>query len=172
MLWTANEEALEKDGKAAGLERGSTVRIQRFDRDLAPAGQWAYVTEPIPGSSATGLSRNGVADLLVLPDGLLLVLERSLSDHGLGAQIFLVDFKGASDVSRLPSLAHESFVPVRKTLLWEMRGLAGSFEGITLGPELHDGDLSLILISDDAGILAPTLYALRVGTRPGRTAAH
>lgn len=161
-LWTANEEALRQDGEEAGLERGSPVRIQRFDRRGAAGGQWVYVTEPIPGHSAQGSSRNGLAELLVLPSGELLALERSLGGEGLGARIFLLDFSGASDVSGVAALAGASFQAVRKTLLWETRGLLGIFEGMTLGPRLEGGDHSLLLVSDDGGFLAPSLYPLRV----------
>jgi hypothetical protein len=105
MLWTANEESLRGDGDKASAESGTLVRLQRFDRALAAAGQWAYRSDPIPGASAEGLARNGVADLLVLPGGGLLVLERSLGQRGLGARLFEVDFEGATDVSAIDALA-------------------------------------------------------------------
>lgn len=161
-LWTANEEALQSDGGRAGLERGTLVRLQRFDRDGAAAGQWAYLTEPIPGQALHGLARNGVSELLALPSGELLVLERSLGDRGLGARVFAVDFRGASDVSDVEALARARFTATRKVLLWEMQGLTGIFEGMALGPVLADGSRSLILVSDGGGIFAPTLYALRL----------
>ena len=42
-VWTANEEALEADGPRATGQRGTTVRVTRFEAGQL-AGQWAYVT--------------------------------------------------------------------------------------------------------------------------------
>ncbi len=167
VLWTANEEALRVDGPRADRTRGSVVRLQRFDADDRPDGQWAYVTEPVPGESDRALYRSGVPDLAVLPDGELLVLERALGDRGFAARIYAVDLESASDVSALDSLVDASFVPVSKTLVWETSApLAANLEGMSLGPELESGERSLLLIADNGGLLIPSLYALRVRAGP------
>lgn len=161
-LWTVNESALSVDGGRANLERGAVVRIQKLSSSYVPSGQWAYLTDPIPGSSMARAFRLGVTDLAALPGGEILVLERAVSDLGLSARIFAVDFKGAADTSSIPSLEKQTVAPVTKRLLWEHFGLSTNFEGMALGPKLEEGDHSLILISDDAGLFAPTLYALRL----------
>jgi Esterase-like activity of phytase len=108
------------------------VRLQRFDGLLAPAGQWAYLTDP----------SDGVVDLLALPDGNLLALERAFrvgSPQGYRNRIYLIDFAEATDVSDIPDLDAGGFTSVKKTLLWE-RNLGSTsthdFEGIALGPIL------------------------------------
>ena len=78
-MWTANEEALTTDGPVSTAATGTIVRLQRFDDLLNPDGQWAYITDPYPGAPFLGQERSGVADLLALPNGELLVLERSFS---------------------------------------------------------------------------------------------
>jgi hypothetical protein len=165
-LWTANEGALEPDGPLATFAAGTTVRLQRFDADGLPDGQWAYAAEPIPGGPFQGNETNGVVDLLPLPSGELLVLERSLSSLFFDVRLYEVDFAGATDTSALASLASESFVPVAKTLRWSSGQLLSNFEGLALGPPLQAHDWSLLLVSDDGGTFGQALYPLRVSFVP------
>lgn len=165
-LWTANEEALTVDGPVSSGTSGSLVRLQRFDSTLAPAGQWAYLTDPYPGAPFLGQERSGVADLLALPNGELLALERSFSSSLFRTRLYRVDFSGATDTSALTSLATDPFTPVTKTLLWERAGTFENFEGLTLGPALDAGDWSLLLVSDNGGGAQQSLYPLRIAYLP------
>lgn len=165
-LWTANEAALEPDGPIASFVEGTTVRLQRFDVGGVADGQWAYVAEPIPGGPFQGDETSGVVDLLPLPSGELLVLERSLSSLFFDARLYEVDFAGATDTSALASLVTESFVPVAKTLRWSSGQLFSNFEGLALGPPLQADDWSLLLVSDDGGSFGQALYPLRVSFVP------
>lgn len=175
-FWTANEEALTVDGPLATRARGTVVRLQKFDADLQPIGQWAYATDPIHGRSGTQFDRSGVVDLAALDDGRLLVLERS-TGSGFRVQIYLVDFTGATDVSDAPfcdGLRGTAFTPVSKTRLFakdftSKDQVNGYFVGMTLGPKFDDGSRSLILIADNGGslnFLVPNhhhaFYALRL----------
>jgi len=167
VLWTANEEALSVDGDIASATSGTTVRLQRFDAAGAPAGQWAYVTDPYPGAPILNRSASGVVDLLALPGGELLVLERSLSNQGLRARIYQVDFAGASDTAALAGLAGASFAPVGKRMLWERSaGFDQNYEGLALGPPLDAGDWSLLLVDDGGGSGIMHLYPLRLRFEP------
>jgi hypothetical protein len=138
-LWTANEEALLVDGPLSTATTGTIVRLQRYDDTLAPDGQWAYVTDPYPGGPFLGQQRSGVADLLALENGELLVLERSFSDQLFRARIYQVDLAGATDTSALTSLATDPFTPATKTLLWQIAGVAQNYEGLAVGPALASG---------------------------------
>ena len=153
-LWTANEEALRSDGALSTTAAGSWVRIQEFDGpDLAARRQYAYRTDPISRLSPfVSVERSGLVDLLALPNGQVLALERELGGYlpRFRTRIYLVDFTGASDVADLSSLASGSgFTPVGKTLLWQADTGFSNFEGITLGPRLSDGSYALLLVSDD-----------------------
>ncbi|MBP7825599.1 MAG: esterase-like activity of phytase family protein [Verrucomicrobia bacterium] len=169
-LWTANEEALENESALATATTGSLVRLQKFDRAFRAAGQWAYRTDPYDyDSPLTTLERSGVSDLLALPDGRLLVLERAL---GVGLiptfrnRLYWVDFTGATDVSAIPNLDAGGFQPVGKRLLWERNmGIIPSrnFEGLALGsalPQLGPTSHSVLLIADNGGGTNQHLYAL------------
>ena len=56
--------------------------VHRAADGLSPwrlSGQWAYPVEKLHGMAFKGILVRGVADLCVLPDGSLLVLEREFS---------------------------------------------------------------------------------------------
>lgn len=161
--WIATEGPLLVDGAAPSAVEGAWVRLQRLDAALAPTGQWAYRTE-------SGLGFVGVVDLLVAPGGELLVLERALTGGGFTARIFAIDFAGASDTSRAPSLAElGSFTPVGKRMLWERSRGFQNFEGMALGPELTSGGRLVLVVSDGDGRQAPTLLPLRLRFDAGET---
>ncbi len=151
-FWTANEEALTVDGPMSTSSTGTVVRLVRYGMKggtFAPGPHYAYVTESWHGSSITE-ARSGVSDLLVLPDGKLLVLERSFAFSLAGffrTRIYLVNFAGATDVSGLPGLIGHPYTPVTKTLLYE--GDQQNLEGLALGPALSSGRYALIGIVDD-----------------------
>ncbi len=196
VMWTANEEALTVDGSLSSTTSGSVVRLQQFDvtgDQLTAARQWAYVTEPVhrdtnDDPTQTGaLSRSGLVELVALPDGRLLALERSFALAGTqnaGSQyrnsIFLLDFAEATDVSGFDAgLIGQTYEPVEKTLLWQAtRGVfwpdpIGNLEGLALGPQLAGGNHVLLGIVDWPGegsidvISANRLVAFElVGTIP------
>ena len=138
------------------------MRLQRFDDMLTPDGQWAYITQPFPGTPFFDQERSGVSDLLALPGGEPLVLERSFSSVLFRSRIYEVDFAGATDTPSIVNLDLTPFTPVAKTLLWERVGGTENYEGLTLGPMLDDGDQSLLLVSDNGGGSSQALHALRI----------
>ena len=172
-LWTAHEEALVPDGPLATTATGSWVRIQRFDQPLAPAGQWAYRTDPISAySSLTTLERSGVVDILPWTATGLLVLEREFGGSFVPtfrSRLYFVDTTTASDVSALPGIGSGGFTPLAKSLLWERTFGLSNFEGMTFGPTLADGSRSLLMISDDGSGIQQNLYALRLAPVPEPT---
>lgn len=154
-LWTGNEEALRPDGSVSTTTAGSWVRIQEFTGESLDAGrQFGYLTDPIAKmSSLVSEERSGLVDLLALPDGRMLALERELGGAlpRFRSRLYLLDFTGATDVSGIGSLSDGGFTPVNKTLLWQKYFRFNNFEGITLGPQLDASTYSLVLISDDGG---------------------
>lgn len=153
-LWTANERALRQDAPDE-KERPSPVRLLRYERQgerFVPRAQLVYEVEPIdkPG---TGFSVRGLAELLALPGGRLLAIEREFVEgRGMRIQLFLVTTAGAADVSGLDALAGRSYTPVRKTLLYDFARagfLPDNIEGLAFGPRLADGSRTLVLVSDN-----------------------
>lgn len=152
-LWTANEEALKPDGSISTTRTGSWVRVQQFaGEDLAPTVQYAYRTDRISGMSPfISVERSGLVDLLALPDGRVLALEREVGGFLplFRSRIYQIDFSAASDVSDVSTLADGGFTAVGKRLLWQGFFLSDNFEGMTLGPRLNNGAYSVVLISDN-----------------------
>jgi hypothetical protein len=153
-LWTANERALQQDAPD-DMTRPSPVRLLRYDRregDWAPGGQFVYEVEPIakPGS---GFQVRGLSDLLALPGGDLLALERELVlGRGFSIQLYRISLAGATDVAGREALAGTTYTPVRKTLVYDFArsGLVpDNLEGMAFGPKLADGSLTLVLVSDN-----------------------
>lgn len=163
-LWTANEEALAGDGPTSSAAAGTLVRLLRLDAALQPTGQWAYRTDAVAGRAMLADRGTGVSDLVALPEGGLLALERSYGSDGLRVRLYTVDLSGAPDVSALAALPADVAV-ARKRLLWEHTSTRDNFEGAALGPTLADGSRSLVLIGDDGHALRGGLYALRLRRR-------
>jgi hypothetical protein len=154
-LWTANERALQQDAPD-DMARPSPVRLLRYERrsgGFVPGAQLVYAVEPVAKPIHKGFQTRGLSDLLALPDGDLLALEREFVEgRGLAVQIFRVSLAGATDVSGLESLAGQSYTPVRKTLLYDFAraGFApDNLEGMAFGPRLPDGSRTLVLVSDN-----------------------
>ncbi len=159
-FWIANEETLETDGPLASASAGSLVRLQRLDARFRPTAQFAWRTEAAPFRFRGAGS--GVADLCVLPDGRLLVLERGFAGLGLQVRIFLADFQNATDTSRLRALEGVEVIAAKKTLLFEQATGFVNYEGLALGPKLADGTRSLIVIADSNSGTTHTLLPLKL----------
>jgi len=159
-FWIANEEALLPDGPVSSASAGTLVRLQQFDAAFHPTVQYAWRTEP--ASMRFGGAGNGVSDLCLLPNGRLLVLERGFAGIGLQLRLFLADFQGATDTTRLPSLQGANCLPVKKTLLFQQPTGFVNFEGLALGPKLADGSYSLLVIADSNGGNTHAILPLKV----------
>lgn len=168
-MWTANEEALSEDGPLSSSNASTAVRLLRLDvtgNSLTPGAQFAYHVEPIHGTGAN--SRSGLSDLVAMPDGTLLALERSaaITFPAFLNRIFEVDFAGATDISQgatASGLAGKTYMPVGKQLLWSGAvdgGLGQNFEGLGLGPRLPSGAWALIGVVDSGSDAGNTVVAL------------
>jgi hypothetical protein len=155
VLWTANERALQQDAPDDPA-RPSPVRLLRYERrngGFVPGAQFVYEVEPLQQKVGAGFKIRGLSDLLALPGGDLLALEREfVAGRGFVIQLFRVSPAGATDVSGVESLAGQSWTPARKTLVYDFArsGLVpDNLEGMTFGPTLPDGSRTLVLVSDN-----------------------
>lgn len=143
-LYTANEEHLKGDAT-------NVVRIQEFVRggagdEFRPSRQFTYEVDPPGGRPFRKNAFSGVSELLVMPDGALLVLEREFS------------------VKMLPSFRIRLYriVPGKpgKTLVWSAETTFSNYESICFGPKLQDGRQSLLLVSDGGAGALETILVL------------
>lgn len=162
--WTLNEDALVSDGPRASTRSGAWLRLEKVDAQLRRVRQWAYRSDPVAGQWMVPGVISGASDLLALPDGRLIVLERSLGVRGFRIRLYLVDpVVAAPDVTWAKHLDRvKGLSPLPKELLFEWRGWS-NFEGIAFGPELADGSRSVLLVADDGDHFStPGLLALRL----------
>jgi len=173
-VWTATEEALPGDGPAATADAGTVVRLIRLALD--PSEQPLHIAYAVDRPHAfarlfSGPVLSGVVALVALPDGRLLVLERS-GGPGMPPfenRLYLVDPATSLDVTGdAEGLASRSEVHARKELLW--RGMLGcNLEGLGLGPSCGPDTWQLLSISDNDGLDAPAVLAgFRLTRRGGR----
>jgi hypothetical protein len=155
-LYVMTENALLQDGPAASLTESSPSRLLALDYASGQArAEYVIEVAPIPArpDKADGFADNGIPEILALDRERLLVLERSyVSGVGNTIKLFLVDLRGATDVSGFATLAGHRYAPAAKRLLLDFKTLGmrlDNTEGMTWGPRLPGGSRSLILVSDD-----------------------
>ncbi len=171
-LWTANEEALTIDGNLATDTTGTVVRLQQFAAagdGYVAAAQFAYQVDPVHTGSP---NRSGLSDLVALPDGSVLALERSLGGITFESRLYQIDFHGATDISGSifdTGLMDAAYLPVAKRLLWSGQaggGLGQNLEGLTLGPQLGDGSWLLLGVVDSGDPLSGNTVVAFAATAP------
>jgi hypothetical protein len=144
-LFAGIENALVQDGPAASLTAGSPARLLRYDvKRNTLQRQWTYLTDPIaePPNPPTQFAVNGLVEVLPLGDRRLITMERSFSvgAPGTGNKIKLY----------LTELRRDGTTKKRLLLNLDALGLPlDNVEGMTLGPRLHGGRRTLLLVSDN-----------------------
>jgi hypothetical protein len=154
-LFTATENALIQDNPSGKLEEAGRIRLLHYvinpiDLPVLVA-EHLYLLEPLPENARY----HGLCELLAFEkEGYFLSLERTLGLTGFEAKIFQVVIGDATDISRVDSLQgnRKTIQPMRKKLLLDLTNLGielDNLEGMTFGPRLKDGSLSLVVVSDD-----------------------
>ncbi|MDR7272093.1 hypothetical protein J2X20_004767 [Pelomonas saccharophila] len=173
-LWTMSENGLAQDSLPTAVGRGSRARMLSFDLDSGKAGaEYIYDVGPVPFPPARqgDFATNGVPDMLALSAHEFIVIERAFA---VGAQtpgvaaltkqptsntikLYLIDTRGATDVSGWPSIKGREVVPVKRAMLLDLSSLKNddgsvlaldNIEGISFGP-MFNGKRTLILVSDN-----------------------
>lgn len=170
-LWTANEEALSVDGPISSTTASTVVRLQKLEvtsNSSTPTEQYAYQVDPIHTGGFT--LQRGLSELVELPDGTLLALERSFASFAnpmFVSAIYEIDTSGATDISDSSfdsGLAGKTYEPVQKDLLFS--GPVGAsfgenLEGLTY-VQLDSGKQILLGVTDNQGLLGNTLVAFEL----------
>jgi hypothetical protein len=166
--WAAMELPLKQDGDAPifGKVLKSPVRFSYINRASGKfERQFVYELGAVVRDG--GFTVNGVVEVLEYATDKFLVIERSFasghSDGGNNVLIYKVDASQATDVSSMTALNQGSYTPATKTLLFDFEDIrdqlskvSGStanvvdnIEGITFGPDLPNGNKSLVLVADN-----------------------
>lgn len=162
-FWVGMELPLVKDGSKPKLfPTKSPVRITRFNKESGEATrQFVINLEHITKIPWLYFAVNGLTELLEYAPDRFLVLERAFSaGHGTNGntvRIFDVDASMATNTLQEINLRKTNFrtadkklifdfKPIRKTLKQQ---IIDNIEGMTFGPDLPNGNKTLLLISDD-----------------------
>ncbi len=196
VFYTANESTLAVDGKQANATNGvaNRIRIVAIGDDGKPLCEWMYVMDTPISDKAMQMYAMGVSELLALPDGRLLVLERELAvpHKKIGAFVncklfvvnpdmalrILADNRKAQseDVSNPQQADGLKVQSLHKELLYQWKTKLNitarswaNYEGMCLGPQLKDGSQVIILVSDSqdqyAGVLKDWWKTLVIAPR-------
>ena len=158
-MYVSIEEPLYEDGPRAGLQKSDAItRIIKYDMaSRKPVAQYAYPLEavahaPIPINE---FIVNGITDILSIAENKLLVIERSYSTGKKAStiRVYSTDLSNASNILNTESLIQNPPTNIAlKKLLINMDSLGiyiDNIEGVTFGPELPNGNKTLIFVSDN-----------------------
>ena len=169
-LWTGNEESLTLDGPGSSRDAPNTIRLLRFARDgdsYIPTHPPRLRGGPLPRWPAGKPKQmfSGLSEMVELPDGRILTLERSFIMVGIipsfQTRIYEVDFTGATDVSRFTGgLIGQTYNLVCKRLLW--KGSVMNLEGLCIGSTLRNGHHLLLGVTDNNGMVPQTLVSFEM----------
>ncbi|NMG22948.1 esterase-like activity of phytase family protein [Brasilonema bromeliae] len=161
-LFTATENALIQDGPEAKPKISSPCRILQYNLlTQQPEKEFLYQTEAVAPilnifSRLSPQFSSGLTDLAALDNqSHFISLERTFTGFGFSIALFQISLEGADDIHNIDSLLAvdiNKIKPTKKELLLDLRKLdvaLDNIEGLTLGPKLPDGQLSLILVSDN-----------------------
>lgn len=183
LIWTATESTLPADGDAATAANGvrNRIRLQSFGEDFLPRNSYAYEMDAPSVSQSARIYVMGVSELVALPDGSLLVLEREvfIPKKKLGAfcqcklyQVFPAQGEAITNDSPLTAQSpflSKSLVCQWKTRLNLLHQDFANYEGACLGSVLSDGSLLLLLCADsqnqESGILRDWFLPVRLSRR-------
>ena len=157
-LWAAMEGPLIQDGPPPSVgSTGGPIRFTQFAVSSGqPIRQIAYVADAIPKSSLIpgGPADNGVSEIWMASEQSMLVLERSYAlGVGNSIRLYQIDTQDGDDVIAMPKLEPGKFKPAAKRLLFDFASAGlpqlDNIEGMTRGPNLPNGNPTLIFVSDD-----------------------
>ncbi len=156
-IYTNIEEPLFEDGDQANTSKGGLIRLYQFDaKTKKNTAQYGYQLEPIarePNPSGA-FAVNGISAIQYYVKNQLFVIERSYSTgtQACTVKVFLCDLKKATNVKNYASLQNQKLELASKKLILNMHDLGifiDNIEGLTFGPKLANGNLSIIFVSDN-----------------------
>lgn len=141
-VFTINESPLQGDN-------GLMLRLMEYTPNLSLKKRYTYILDmPLDDSPTTDENHVfGVAELVSMDDGTLLVLEREfkVADVKIGSWVMNKIFRIT------PGKPGKTFVTGWRTVLGASGSTLANYEGMCLGPKLPDGRQVLILCADSQG---------------------
>lgn len=151
-FWTTTENTLKEDGDKPNIKRKipNMLRLQSFDDQLQPVGQYWYMTDSSAVVGVKGKNTLGVSGLAALDNGNVIVLEREVmkTPNNIGSFVHVKLYVVHPALQKVGSLLHKQLITeFRTTINLTKRGFA-NYEGLCAGPKLEDGRQVLLLVAD------------------------
>ncbi len=160
--WVGMELPLKKDGSKPKLfPTKSPVRITHFNNSGIPTRQFVMQLEGITKIPWLYFAVNGLTELIEYAPNRFLVLERAFSaghgSRGNTVRIFDVDARATTNTLDVENLRKVKFTAAKKTLVFDFKktrkhlkeGILDNLEGMTFGPNLKNGNKTILLASDN-----------------------
>lgn len=160
--WVGMELPLKKDGSKAKLfPTKSPIRITHFSKKGEATKQFVMQLEGITKIPWLYFAVNGLTELLEYAPDRFLVLERAFSaghgSNGNTVRIFDVDARNATNTLAANNLRKIAYTAAKKTLVFDFKSIRkelkeqiiDNLEAITFGPDLPNGNKTLLLASDN-----------------------
>ncbi|QTY26870.1 esterase-like activity of phytase family protein [Flavobacterium sp. CS20] len=162
-FWVVNELPLIEDGHKPKLYNSfSPVRITHYNFDNSqPDVQYSYDLERLVKIPFLPFGLNGATEILQIDKRHIVLIERSFSaghsSKGNRVKLFLIDISKGKNTLDIRSLKKNKAKSMPKTLIFDSKNIRkqlqknfiDNIEGISFGPDLPNGNKSLILISDN-----------------------
>ena len=167
--WAAMEGPLAQDGTPpTTTDADGPARIAYINQKSGEFGrQFAYPLDPVVVRSGgeASFKVSGLVEILNYAQDQFLVMERSFTagqaDGGNNVKIYKVDSSNATNIAATDALIGAAYTPATKELLFDFETvrdqlstigdahIVDNIEGMTFGPRLPNGNLSLVLVADD-----------------------
>jgi hypothetical protein len=162
-FWVINELPLKRDGKSPKLyNTNSPLRLTHYNmNNLEPDYQLAYDLDRLVKVPFLPFGLNGATEILQIDEDYLLVLERGFSaghkSKGNRIKIFLVNISNQENLLDKSSFKTYKSQNLEKELVFDSKLIrkqlqykfVDNIEGMSFGPDLDNGNKSLILVSDN-----------------------
>lgn len=161
-FWVATELPLKGDGAEPNFTSDrAPIRVTYFDKKTRVATkQFTYLPDQLSKKSGKNFAVNGVTSMLQLSKHQFLILEREYvagyGTQGNNVRIYLADIANTTNTLN-QNILNKSIFTAQKTLLFDFEKVRDqltqnsidNIEGMTFGPLLENGNLSLLLVADN-----------------------
>jgi len=151
-FWTTSENTLRADGHKPDIhnKRANHLRLQSFDDELKPCGQYWYKTDSSSVKSTKGRSILGVSGIAALDDGRLIILEREIriTPKRVGSFVHVKLYVVHPATQQPGELLKKHLLTEFRTRFNLTKHNFANYEGVCAGPKLADGRQVLVLVAD------------------------
>ena len=151
-FWTTTENTLKEDGDKPNIKRKipNILRLQSFDDNLEPVGQYWYMTDSSAVVGVKGKNILGVSGMAALDNGNVIVMEREVmrTPNNIGSFVHVKLYVVHPALQKVGSLLHKQLITEFRTSINLTKRSFANYEGLCAGPKLADGRQVLLLVAD------------------------